>query len=273
MHKFNEGWASGRYMRMKSIQSVENNDAKVQSSEQNIPKHVAIIMDGNGRWAAARGLKRTEGHKRGVETVRNIVEYAGSLGIQYLTLYSFSSENWTRPAAEIADLMGLLKFFIRHDLMKLKKNGVRIRVIGMRDNLSGDLCAHLEKAEEETKDNTAMTLVVAFNYGARDEITNAVREIASQVQSGKLEIEDINGQIVSQSLDTYDIPDPDVIIRTSGEQRLSNFLLWQSAYSELIFIPVLWPDFSQKDLDAALIEYSRRERRFGSLEAIGDNES
>ena len=232
-----------------------------------IPRHVAIIMDGNGRWAAARGLPRVEGHRRGVEALRRTLRAAGEIGIQFITIFSFSSENWSRPASEIRDLMGLLRRFIRNDLAELHKNGIRIRVIGERDNLDADVRRLLEEAEELTRDNDRLTLVVAFNYGARQEIAGAVRRIAEEVAAGKLDAASIDADTVSRFLDAPDLPDPDLIIRTSGEQRLSNFLLWQAAYSELVFVSTFWPDFDRGTLENAIAEYSKRERRFGGLTA------
>jgi undecaprenyl diphosphate synthase len=231
------------------------------------PRHVAIIMDGNGRWAAARSLPRTEGHRRGVEALRKTVRAAGELGIRILTIFSFSSENWMRPAAEIRDLMGLLRRFIRNDLAELHGNNVKVRVIGERDSLDPDIRRLLEEAEELTRENTGLILVVAFNYGARQEIARAVRGIAEDVSRGHLAPAAVTAELIGRRLDAPDLPDPDVIIRTSGEQRLSNFLLWQAAYSELVFLPIYWPDFDRTALENALAEYRRRERRFGGLVA------
>jgi undecaprenyl diphosphate synthase len=231
------------------------------------PVHVAIIMDGNGRWAAERGLPRVEGHRRGVEAVRGAVHTASALGIRYLTLFSFSSENWSRPAAEVAELMGLLKRFIRRDLAELHRNNVRVRVIGAREGLAADIRGLLVEAEEVTARNTSLTLVVAFNYGARNELARAVRSLAADVQAGRLDPAEISEDRLSRRLDTAGIPDPDLIIRTSGEQRLSNFLLWQAAYAELVFVPTYWPDFDRAAFEAALAEYRNRERRFGGVAA------
>jgi len=231
------------------------------------PVHVAIIMDGNGRWAAARGLPRREGHRRGVEALRNIVKAAGELGIRYLTIYSFSAENWSRPADEIEDLMGLLKRFVRNDLADLHKNDVRVRIIGERKNLKPDIRALLDEAEELTANNKGPTLVVAFNYGAQQEIVEAARKLAEQVARGELSPDQIDAGKIAANLQTHDIPDPELIIRTSGEQRLSNFLLWQAAYSEFVFVPTHWPDFDKAALEAAIEEFGKRERRFGGLSA------
>ncbi|NKJ34623.1 isoprenyl transferase [Rhizobium sp. SG570] len=230
-----------------------------------VPEHVAIIMDGNGRWANARGLPRTMGHRKGVEAVRETVRAAGDIGVKYLTLFAFSSENWRRPETEVSDLLGLLKAFIRRDLAELHRQNVRIRVIGDRSNLRGDILPLLIEAEETTRDNTALTLVIAFNYGSRDEIARAVVGLAKDVEAGRLRPQDISPELLDARLDTAGIPDPDLIIRTSGEERLSNFLLWQAAYSEFMFMPEYWPDFSRDLFFAALEKYAARDRRFGGL--------
>jgi undecaprenyl diphosphate synthase len=232
-----------------------------------VPRHVAIIMDGNGRWAKSRGLPRFEGHRRGVEAVRRTVEAAGDLGIEALTIYSFSSENWSRPAAEIADLMGLMKRFIRNDLATLHAKNVRIRIIGERHPHDGEVSALLDEAEQVTQANTGLTLAVAFNYGSRSEITRAAQRLAAEVEAGRLSAADITTDRLAQELDTVGLPPLDLVIRTSGEQRLSNFLLWQAAYAELVFTPVLWPDFDRGVLEQALAEYRRRDRRFGGIGA------
>jgi undecaprenyl diphosphate synthase len=233
------------------------------SSSLAIPVHVGIIMDGNGRWAAARGLPRLEGHRRGVEALRRAIRCAIELQIRYLTVYSFSSENWSRPAQEIADLMGLLKRFIRNDLADLHKADVRVRVIGRRDDLQPDIVGLLREAEDLTRTNIGLNLVVAFNYGGRQELAGAITRIAEQVQQGALEPGAVTPELVSAYLDTAGIPDPDLIIRTSGEQRLSNFLMWQAAYAELVFLPGHWPDFDRTAFETALAAYGARERRFG----------
>ncbi|HMJ45357.1 MAG TPA: isoprenyl transferase [Pseudolabrys sp.] len=242
-------------------------DAETPQSAPTAPRHVAIIMDGNGRWASARGLPRAEGHRRGVEALRRTIRAAGEIGIQVITIFSFSSENWSRPAAEIGELMGLLRRFIRNDLAELHKSNVRVRIVGERDGLDPDIGRLLVEAEELTRANDGLTLVVAFNYGARQEIARAVRRIAEQVASGALKPADVTAETIGGLLDAPDLPDPDLIIRTSGEQRLSNFLLWQSAYSELVFVPTYWPDFDRAALEAAIAEYRQRERRFGGLVA------
>jgi undecaprenyl diphosphate synthase len=232
-----------------------------------VPRHVAIIMDGNGRWAAARGLPRSEGHRRGVEALRRTVRAAGEIGIGILTIFSFSSENWSRPPAEVRDLLALLRRFIRNDLAELHGNNVRVRVIGERNGLDADILRLLEEAEELTRRNDGLMLVVAFNYGARQEIARAARRIAVEVRDGRLDAEAVTADCLSRFLDAPDLPDPDLIIRTSGEQRLSNFLLWQAAYSEFVFVHTHWPDFDRAVLEQALTEYHRRERRFGGLVA------
>jgi undecaprenyl diphosphate synthase len=239
----------------------------VPIGEFTIPRHVAIIMDGNGRWAAARGLPRGEGHRRGVEALRRTVRAAGDLGIGILTIFSFSAENWSRPPSEIRELMGLLRRFIRNDLADLHRNGVHVRVIGDRDDLAPDIRGLLEEAEELTKDNDKLTLVVAFNYGARQEIARAAQRLVAEVVAGRVAVADVTAEKLATCLDAPDLPDPDLIIRTSGEQRLSNFLLWQAAYSELVFVPVYWPDFDRAALEQAIVEFRGRERRFGGLVA------
>jgi undecaprenyl diphosphate synthase len=232
-----------------------------------VPQHVAIIMDGNGRWANKRGLARTMGHNKGVEAVKETVRAAGELGIRYLTLFAFSSENWNRPEAEVSDLLGLLRRFIRRDLAELHRENVRIKVIGERERLRGDILPLLLEAEETTRDNTALTVVIAFNYGSRDEIARATRLIAQKVKAGLLDPEAIGAETIADHLDTAGIPDPDLIIRTSGEERLSNFLLWQAAYSEFVFLPDYWPDFNRALFVEALKIYASRDRRFGGLSA------
>jgi undecaprenyl diphosphate synthase len=231
------------------------------------PGHVAIIMDGNGRWAKARGLPRTAGHKKGVDAVRRTVEAARELGIGTLTIFSFSSENWRRPEEEISDLMGLLRFYLRSEVTELHRAGIRLRVIGDRKRLSDDINRLIANAEEMTRDNRVMTLVVALSYGSRLEIVHAARRLADEVAAGRLSPDAIDEDALSARLYTADIPDPDLIIRTSGEKRISNFLLWQAAYAELVFVDTLWPDFTKRDLEAAIEEFHRRERRFGATTA------
>lgn len=230
------------------------------------PRHIAIIMDGNGRWAKARGLPRNLGHRQGIDTVRDVVRACRNLRIEYLTLYAFSSENWKRPETEVAGLMDLLRLFIRRELDDLWRNGVRIHMIGDRSKLAPDIVQLIADAENKTRDNRTLTLTIALSYGGQDEIVTATRRIAEQVAAGKLQPSEITAQVVENNLETAGIPDPDLVIRTSGEQRLSNFLLWQTAYSELIFIDKLWPDFSADDLAGAVAEFQRRERRYGASE-------
>jgi undecaprenyl diphosphate synthase len=232
-----------------------------------IARHVAIIMDGNGRWAAERGLPRVEGHRQGVESVRRTVEAAMELGITHLTLFSFSSENWSRPRQEINDLFGLLRRFVRRDLAELHKNGVKIRVIGARSGLDDDILRMLDDAVELTKDNTALNLTIAFNYGARDEIARAAQKIAEDAKTGIVDPSEVTPERFATYLDTAGLPDPDLLIRTSGELRLSNFLLWQLAYAEFVFVDVYWPDFTKELFEAAIAEYQRRNRRFGGTSA------
>ena len=232
-----------------------------------VPRHVAIIMDGNGRWAEARGLPRAIGHRQGVEAVRRTVRAANQLGIGYLTIYSFSSENWSRPAIEVDDLMGLMKLFIRRDLAELHRNGVRIRVIGERDRVDPELLALIDEAVVTTAANGALTLVIAFNYGARGEMAKAARRLAERVARGEMRPADITPATLGAVLDTHDIPDPDLLVRTGGEQRLSNFLLWQSAYTEFLFLDTHWPDFGAEHLERAVADFTRRDRRYGGLTA------
>ena len=242
-------------------------DPKWSDADRPAARHVAIIMDGNGRWAAERGLPRAEGHRQGVESVRRAVEAAMELGVTHLTLFSFSSENWSRPKQEINDLFGLLRRFVRRDLAELHKNGVKICVIGARAGLDNDILRMLDDAVELTKDNTALTLTIAFNYGARDEIARAAQKVAEDVQAGTLAPADVTPERFATYLDTAGLPDPDLLIRTSGELRLSNFLLWQLAYSEFVFVDVYWPDFTKEQFEAAIAEYQRRNRRFGGTSA------
>jgi undecaprenyl diphosphate synthase len=231
------------------------------------PVHVAIIMDGNGRWAAARGLPRAEGHRRGVEALRRAVRNAGELGIKVLTIYSFSTENWSRPAQEIDDLMLLIKRFVREDLGELNRAGVRVRVIGDRTGLEPEILQLIGEAEELTRANSKLTLVVAFNYGGRQEIARAAQKIAEDAKAGRLDPAKVDSLAVEQRLDTAGLPDPDLVIRTSGELRLSNFLLWQSAYAEFVVLSVYWPDFDRAAFEEAIGEFRKRERRFGGLTA------
>ena len=233
------------------------------SGDGDLPAHVAIIMDGNGRWATTRGLPRGEGHRRGVESVRQTVNAAIELGIRYLTLYSFSLENWTRPEDEVDFLFSLFRRYIRRDVASLKAAGCRISVIGKREGIPADIAAMIREAEEETAANSILDLIFAFNYGGRDEIARAVRRMAEEVKAGTLDPAAVDAATVARHLDTAPFPDPDLVIRTSGEQRLSNFLLWQSAYAEFVFSPLMWPDFGRDALRAAVGEFQGRQRRFG----------
>jgi undecaprenyl diphosphate synthase len=230
------------------------------------PVHVAIIMDGNGRWARARGLPRTAGHRQGAESVRRAVRGAAELGISYLTLFGFSSENWKRPLTEIEDLMGLLRLYLRKEIAELHVEGVRLRVIGDRRRLAKDIVALIEHAEETTRSNTSLNLTIALSYGGRSEIVEAARRLAVAAKAGMLDPEQIDETCFAGELTTAGIPDPDLLIRTSGEKRISNFLLWQCAYAELMFVDTLWPDFGKRDLEDAIREFSRRERRYGAAQ-------
>jgi undecaprenyl diphosphate synthase len=234
-------------------------------SQGALPRHVAIIMDGNGRWAKARGLPRVAGHRRGAEAVRNAVEAAGALGVRYLTLFGFSSENWRRPESEIADLMGLLRHYLRSEIAELHAKGVRVRVIGDRARLPADVRALVDSAEETTRANTSLDLVIALSYGARDEIVHAARALAAEAARGALDPAAIDEAAFARRLFTADIPDPDLLVRTSGEKRISNFLLWQCAYAEFVFLDVLWPDFGRREFEAAIAEFGTRERRYGAV--------
>jgi undecaprenyl diphosphate synthase len=231
----------------------------------NIPHHVAIIMDGNGRWAKQRNLPRLEGHRAGAESVRAIVRACGELGIEYLTLYAFSSENWSRPKAEVGALMSLLEFYLQREVTELDKSNVRLAAIGRLQDLPGSAQRQLDKSIATLNKNTGLTLVLALSYGGRVEIVDAVRSIARDVKTGAVDISDINEELISQRLYTRDIPDPDLLIRTSGELRVSNFLLWQISYAEIHVTDTLWPDFRKPELQKALDDYSRRQRRFGRV--------
>ena len=235
-----------------------------------IPRHIAIIMDGNGRWASQRGLPRFEGHRRGVEALRRTIRAAEDLGIRFLTVYSFSSENWKRPHEEVSDLMGLLRRFIRNDLADLHARNVRVKVIGVKDGLAPDIVALLDESEVLTRNNTGLTFVVAFNYGSRREIVDAARSMMADIQAGRLTLDAVTEDGFARYLSTDGIPDPELVIRTSGEQRLSNFLLWQASYSEFVFTSGHWPDFGHQDLVNAIEAYQGRDRRFGGVStAVG----
>jgi len=228
-----------------------------------VPRHVAIIMDGNGRWAKKRLLPRVAGHRAGMEAVRRTIRAAGEMGIEALTLYAFSSENWRRPAAEIADLMGLLRFYLRRELAELDQAGVRLELIGDWRALDADIVADLDAARQQLSKNRGLTLVLALNYGAQDEIVRAARALAAEARDGTLDPASIDAASIEQRLDTANLPPLDLVIRTSGEQRLSNFLLWQAAYAELLFVDTLWPDFDRAVLEEAIASFGRRERRYG----------
>jgi undecaprenyl diphosphate synthase len=240
-------------------------DASAPPQSARPPRHVAIIMDGNGRWAKARHLPRVMGHRAGVAAVRATVRAASDLGVEYLTLYGFSSENWKRPRTEVNDLMGLLRMYIRDDLEELHRNGVEVRVIGAKTHLEGDIIQLIADAQARTRGNTKLKLIIAFNYGGQDEIVEAARRVAEDAVAGKLKPEDVDRDVFASHLATAGIPDPELVIRTSGERRLSNFLIWQAAYSEFVFIDALWPDFTKAHLAAAIEEFQGRDRRFGGL--------
>jgi len=233
------------------------------------PAHIAIIMDGNGRWARQRGLPRTAGHRQGAEAARRAVEGAIEAGVSYLTLFSFSSENWSRPASEVQELMGLLKRYLQSEIAELHKNGVRLKVIGDRARLTDDITSLIEEGEERTRHNDKLCLTMALSYGGRQEIVDTARRLAQAAVAGEIDPAAIDEAQFAARLFTHDLPDPDLLIRTSGEQRISNFLLWQLAYSELVFVDTLWPDFTADHLGAAIREYQRRDRRYGAAFSSG----
>jgi len=235
-----------------------------QNQPNALPRHIAIIMDGNRRWAMQHKVSRLTGHKKGIEAARRVVEAALNLGIEYLTLYTFSSENWKRPADEVESLMGLLRLYVSSELGRMHDSGVHIKIIGRRANMPADVVKILEKAEQLTRDNTKLFLTLAINYGSHDEILDAIRVLAGKVEAGVLKAGDISLEQFSQALETEGVPDPDMVIRTGGEKRLSNFLLWQLAYSELVFMDEYWPDFDAAMLMRAVSEFQARERRFGA---------
>lgn len=238
-----------------------------QSPRLRIPAHLGVIMDGNGRWAKARGKRRTEGHVEGVKALRNLVELCINYGVAHLTVFSFSSENWTRPRDEVMFIFNLLRRFVASDLQKLIRNNVRVRIIGSREGLEPSLVRLIDDVEAKTADNTGLVLVVAFNYGGKAEIADATRRIAREVAAGRLSPDDITEKTIEAALYTAGLPDPDLIIRTSGEQRISNFLLWQAAYSEFVFVDENWPDFDERSFVRVLETFSARDRRFGGIEA------
>lgn len=228
-------------------------------------EHIAIIMDGNGRWAQKRGLPRSAGHKKGAETLQEVVRAAGELGIKYLTLYAFSTENWQRDTEEVEGLMNLLRQYLKSELKEIQEKGVRIMFIGERQMLAADIVSQMSKIEHDTAKNDKMTLCIALSYGSRQEIVSASQKLASLAQKGDIKIQDIDIKMFSDMLYTKDIPDPDLVIRTSGEQRISNYLLWQIAYSELFFTPTLWPDFNKQELEKIIEDFNHRERRYGKV--------
>lgn len=231
-----------------------------------IPTHIAVIMDGNGRWAKAKGLPRNEGHRKGSEVLREITDYADKIGVKYLTAYAFSTENWNRPKEEVDGLMNLMRRYLKDHLKRAKKKDIRFKVIGDRSPLDEDLKKQILELENLTKDKTGLCVCIALNYGGRDEIVRGCKKLLEEVLSGKLDTEDVTEKVFASYLDTADIPDPDLMIRTSGEIRTSNYLPWQLAYSEFYFTPCAWPEFTKKDLDEAIEEYGRRKRRFGKSE-------
>lgn len=245
---------------------MENTDKNnLEQSDLNIPEHVALILDGNGRWAKKRGLPRTAGHKQGCVTVEQTVEDAARLGIKYLTVYGFSTENWKRSTEEVGALMQLFRYYLKRLLKIAKANNVRVKMIGDRTRFDRDITEGIDTLERETKDNSGMTFVIAVNYGGRDEITRAVKKMMEDCREGRLESGSVTEQVVASYLDTAGIPDPDLLIRTSGEIRLSNYLLWQLAYSEIIVTDCLWPDFNKEELLKAIAQYNKRDRRFGGV--------
>ncbi|WP_460021641.1 isoprenyl transferase [Magnetospira thiophila] len=235
------------------------------SDDPQVPVHVAIIMDGNGRWAKARRLPRAAGHKKGADAVKEVVRAAGELGISYLTLYSFSSENWKRPLSEVKDLMGLLRFHLRSEVANLHKNNVRLQVIGDRTGLADDIVSLIKEAEAKTAENSGLTLVLALNYGGRASIAATARRLAEEVASGRLAASEITEDTFNERLETMGTPPPDLLIRTGGDQRISNFLLWEMAYTEFLFVDKFWPDFGAEDLQRAVHDFMGRERRFGAV--------
>ncbi|MGL4849074.1 MAG: isoprenyl transferase [Clostridium sp.] len=246
-------------------EKIKGTEEDISIDMENIPQHIAIIMDGNGRWAKKRKLPRTMGHKAGVETIRRVLKEADRLGIKYMTLYAFSTENWKRPKEEVGALMKLLVQYLRQEINELHKNGVRINVLGDIDMLPKECVEEIEKSIEKTKNNTGITMNIALNYGGRNEIVRGIKEIAEEIQSGKIKVSDINEDMFENYLYTKGVPDPDIIIRPSGEQRLSNFLLWQCAYSEFWYSNICWPDFKEKDLHQAIYDFQGRDRRFGGI--------
>ena len=240
---------------------------KIDLNKMKIPEHVAIILDGNGRWAKRRLLPRNAGHAAGARTVEKILEDANDIGIKYMTMYAFSTENWNRPADEVKALMKLLRNYLKDCIERANKNNMKVRVIGERGRLDRDILEKIEELEECSKDNTGITFIIALNYGSRDELTRVVKKISDDYANGKINKEDISENLINDYLDTAGIPDPDLLIRTSGEQRLSNYLLWQLAYTEFYFTDVLWPDFNRAELEKAIVQYNKRDRRFGGVKS------
>ena len=240
----------------------------MEENEKKVPAHVAIILDGNGRWAKKRGLPRSMGHREGCKVVEQTVEDAAKLGIRYLTVYAFSTENWKRSAEEVGTLMQLFRYYMKRLLKVAKANNVRVCMIGERSRFDNDIIEGINRLEEETRDNTQMTFTIAVNYGSRDEITRAVCHMLKDCQTGILSPDQVSEETISGYLDTREIPDPDLLIRTSGEERLSNFLLWQLAYAEFYFTDVLWPDFNKAELEKAIEKYNSRDRRFGGVKHV-----
>lgn len=234
-------------------------------TEERVPRHVALILDGNGRWAKKRGLPRTMGHKEGCKTVEKTVELAARMGMEYLTVYGFSTENWKRSSEEVGALMQLFRYYMVRLLKIAKENNVRVKMIGDRRRFDEDIIEGINRLERETKENTGLTFVIAVNYGGRDEITRAVSRLAGDCAAGKMKAEEITEEVVASYLDTAGMPDPDLLIRTSGEIRLSNYLLWQLAYTEIYVTDCLWPDFNEEELKRAIMQYNKRERRFGGV--------
>ncbi|WP_297631389.1 isoprenyl transferase [uncultured Clostridium sp.] len=246
-------------------EKISGTEEDISLDMDNIPKHIAIIMDGNGRWAKKRKLPRTMGHKAGVETIRRVLKEADRIGIKYMTLYAFSTENWKRPKDEVGALMKLLVQYLRQEINELHKKGVKINVLGDMSMLPKECREEIKKAKEKTKDNSGITMNIALNYGGRNEIIRGIKKLALEIKEGNIDISDINEEMFENYLYTKDIPDPDIIIRPSGEQRLSNFLLWQCAYSEFWYSDICWPDFKEKDLHQAIYDFQQRDRRFGGI--------
>ena len=245
-------------------EKIEQMDPRFRGELNPLPNHIAIIMDGNGRWAKARGLPRTAGHKKGADSLRTVLNACRSTGVHYLTIYAFSAENWKRPNDEISDLMQLLQHYLHQELETLHQNKVRLRFIGDLAQLDTNILGSIHEAVEMTSRNSAFNLTIALSYGSRQEIVRAMQTIAKKIEAGKIKADEISEQAITDALDTSGLPEPDLLIRTGGEQRLSNFLLWQSAYTEFYFTPVLWPDFSTQHFQEALQEYAKRERRYGT---------